>query len=295
MQALTDIMVMLCVRPAELKTLRIADEKVTGYVKNRNQEDLPRVFRSMEKSEERAKQLLSWVQNAISSRQLRDPGAVFAVVVHGAKNLSNAMTIAILEHIIKWQCKHSQTKVHHSRNATETSEFIGEIEVIKKSLIDKNIKLGKLSGQVSTLEKRLDKFHKRLAMLDEAVDKDAVVDIISDIINDVVLTVPKSSDGLEIHVKRSSPNKKVHPHNRWICGQSVQTSVPSPEQGSEELQLTGGQTVSALETAIQNNLGASFNNIPLVIRQIHPSSVNERRMQSQTLISEYFNGQPDTD
>ncbi|UZO02974.1 uncharacterized protein OCT59_023387 [Rhizophagus irregularis] len=56
-----------------------------------------------------------------------------------------------------------------------------------------------------------------------------------------------------------------------------------------------GQTVSALETAIRNNLGASFNNIPLDIRQIHPSSVNERRMQSQTLISEYFNGQPDTD
>ncbi|PKY47409.1 hypothetical protein RhiirA4_444827 [Rhizophagus irregularis] len=48
----------------------------------------------MEKSEERASQLLSWVQNAISSRQLRDPGAVFAVVVHEAKNLSNAMTIA---------------------------------------------------------------------------------------------------------------------------------------------------------------------------------------------------------
>ena len=73
----------------------------------------------MEKSEERARQLLSWVQNAISSRQLRDPGiagvkwlntflknhdllpshlrkigAVFAVMVHEAKNLSNAMTIA---------------------------------------------------------------------------------------------------------------------------------------------------------------------------------------------------------
>ncbi|CAB4443516.1 unnamed protein product [Rhizophagus irregularis] len=83
-------------RLAELKTLRIADVKVTGYVKNRNQEDLPQVFRSMEKSEERASQLLSWVQNAISSRQLRDPGAVFAVVVHEAKNLSNAMTIANL-------------------------------------------------------------------------------------------------------------------------------------------------------------------------------------------------------
>ncbi|PKK66633.1 hypothetical protein RhiirC2_784520 [Rhizophagus irregularis] len=152
--------------------------------------------------------------------------------------------------------KHSQTKVHHPRDATETSVLIGEIEVIKKSLIDKNIKLGKLSGQVSTLEKRLDKFHKRLAMLDEAVDKDAVVDIISDIINDVVLTTPsnlckrqkgkapidssasgsssgdlseESSDGPEIHVKRSCPNKKVHPHKRR---QSVQTSDPSPEQGS---------------------------------------------------------------
>ena len=73
-QALADIMIMLCIRPAELETLRIADGKVTGYAKNQNQEDVPRVFRSMEKSEERANQLLSWMQNAISSRQLRDPG-----------------------------------------------------------------------------------------------------------------------------------------------------------------------------------------------------------------------------
>lgn len=54
-----------------------------------------------------------------------------------------------------------------------------------------------------------------------------------------------------------------------------------------------GQAVSALETAIQNNLGASFNEVPLKIRQIHPSSANERLMQSQTLISVYFTGQPE--
>jgi hypothetical protein len=36
-------------------------EKVTGYVKNQGQEDIPRVFRSMEKDEERAKQLLTWI------------------------------------------------------------------------------------------------------------------------------------------------------------------------------------------------------------------------------------------
>ena len=33
-QALADIMIMLCVRPAEIKTLRISNGGVTGYVKN---------------------------------------------------------------------------------------------------------------------------------------------------------------------------------------------------------------------------------------------------------------------
>jgi len=32
------------------------------------------VFRSLEKDEERAKQLLTWIQDAISSGQLKDPG-----------------------------------------------------------------------------------------------------------------------------------------------------------------------------------------------------------------------------
>lgn len=35
--------------------------------------------------------------------------------------------------------------------------------------------------------------------------------------------------------------------------------------------INSGQTVSALETAIQNKLGAPFNEVPLDIRQIHPS------------------------
>jgi len=75
----------------------------------------------MEKDEERARQLLTLIQNSIASEQLKDPskpgakwfnrflkkydvpllprylrklGAVFAVVSYGAKNLSNAMDIA---------------------------------------------------------------------------------------------------------------------------------------------------------------------------------------------------------
>ncbi|PKY47845.1 hypothetical protein RhiirA4_463223 [Rhizophagus irregularis] len=119
LQALADVMIMLCIRPAEVKSLRILDGSVTGYVKHRGQIDIPRVFRSMEKNEERAGQLLKWIQDAISTGQLKDPGTpgikcfhaflkkynllprylrnigtVFAVVTHGATNLSNAMTIA---------------------------------------------------------------------------------------------------------------------------------------------------------------------------------------------------------
>ncbi|RIB26562.1 hypothetical protein C2G38_2163098 [Gigaspora rosea] len=128
-QALADIMIMLCIRSAEIKNLRISNGGVTGYAKNRGQQDIPRMFRSLEKNEKRARELLTWIQKAISSGQLRDPGklgstylstflkkdefipeterrkpllpsslhklgAVFAVVSNGVKNLSEAMTIA---------------------------------------------------------------------------------------------------------------------------------------------------------------------------------------------------------
>ncbi|RIA94854.1 hypothetical protein C1645_817441 [Glomus cerebriforme] len=104
-QALADVMIMLCICPAEIKDL---------YISNGG-------------NEERAKQLLTWIQEAISSRRLGDPGmsgtgilsrflkkteflpktgkpllssslrnlgAVFAVVASGVRNLSKANTIA---------------------------------------------------------------------------------------------------------------------------------------------------------------------------------------------------------
>ncbi|CAG8753070.1 15006_t:CDS:2 [Dentiscutata erythropus] len=40
-QALADVIVMLCIRPAELRTLRITDAGVTGYAKNQGQPDIP--------------------------------------------------------------------------------------------------------------------------------------------------------------------------------------------------------------------------------------------------------------
>jgi hypothetical protein len=126
-QALADVMIMLCIRPAEIKNLRIFNGGVTGYAKNRGVQDNPRVFRSLKKNEERARQLLTWIQEAIVSGQIRDLGkpgstylssflkkdefipkpyeplvpsslrklgAVFASVVHGPKNPSKANTYA---------------------------------------------------------------------------------------------------------------------------------------------------------------------------------------------------------
>src|SRR6266496_2124709 len=120
-------MIILYICPAEIKNLRIFNGDITGYAKNRGAQDILRVFRSLEKNEERARQLLTLIQETISSGQLRDPGksgsvylnaflkkdeflpesgkpllpsylrklgAVFAVVAHRAKNLSEAMTIA---------------------------------------------------------------------------------------------------------------------------------------------------------------------------------------------------------
>ncbi|EXX62160.1 hypothetical protein RirG_164470 [Rhizophagus irregularis DAOM 197198w] len=71
LQALSDVMIMLCIRPAEVKSLRISDGRVTGYVKHRDQVDIPHAFKSMEKNDERARQLLKWIQDAISSGQLK--------------------------------------------------------------------------------------------------------------------------------------------------------------------------------------------------------------------------------
>ncbi|RHZ78621.1 hypothetical protein Glove_158g17 [Diversispora epigaea] len=73
-QALADVIIMLCICPAELITLRITDAGVTGYAKNWRQPDIPRKFRSLEKNQERAKELLTWIQNSISSGRMGDPG-----------------------------------------------------------------------------------------------------------------------------------------------------------------------------------------------------------------------------
>ncbi|RIB23782.1 hypothetical protein C2G38_2288261 [Gigaspora rosea] len=93
MQDLADVIMMLSMRPAEVATLRIIHYEAgesnppewykpgyswycIEYIKNKGEaknNPKPQQFLSMEKNPERAKELLTWIQDAIATRKLRDP------------------------------------------------------------------------------------------------------------------------------------------------------------------------------------------------------------------------------
>ncbi|CAG8724509.1 4672_t:CDS:2, partial [Dentiscutata erythropus] len=97
-QALADVMIMLCIRPAEIKNLRISNGTVTGYAKNRDQQDIPRLkdpgklgstyLNTFLKKDE----FISESGEPLLPSSLRKLGAVFTSVAHGPKNVSKANT-----------------------------------------------------------------------------------------------------------------------------------------------------------------------------------------------------------
>ncbi|PKK58041.1 hypothetical protein RhiirC2_871679 [Rhizophagus irregularis] len=89
MQDLADVIVMLSMRPAEVSSLQIINYKpdskdlpawykagyswyCTGCRKQRDK-PIPMCLLSMEKDPERARELLTWIQDAIKAGKLRDP------------------------------------------------------------------------------------------------------------------------------------------------------------------------------------------------------------------------------
>ena len=75
---------------------------------------------------------------------------------------------------------------------------------------------------------------------------------------------------------------------------SGQFNALSRNKVSLTITLPRNGAVSTLQTAIQTEL-PPYDNIPLDIRQIYYSgSVDEKRMQTQALISAYFKGDPPT-
>ncbi|RHZ50564.1 hypothetical protein Glove_495g13 [Diversispora epigaea] len=103
MQDLADVIMMLSMKPAEVTTLRIIYYRpgesnppewykpgyswyCTGYDKNKGEaknNPEPRQFLSMEKNLKRAKELLTWIQDAIATGKLRNP--VYSI--NGKRNI----------------------------------------------------------------------------------------------------------------------------------------------------------------------------------------------------------------
>nr|CAG8564787.1 3346_t:CDS:2 [Entrophospora candida] len=116
--ALADVMIMLCLRPAEITTLCITDEGFLGYVKGSTRYS-KKIHISMGKNKEQAKELLTWIQDTIASGKIGNPRkpdvkcfnmylkpygllpkhlhklrAVYGAVIHEAKNPAHFMTIS---------------------------------------------------------------------------------------------------------------------------------------------------------------------------------------------------------
>ncbi|CAG8810790.1 36729_t:CDS:2 [Gigaspora margarita] len=99
-QALADVMIMLCIRPAEIKNLRISNGGVTSYAKNWGQQDISHLrdpgklgstYLSIFLKKD---EFIPKPYKPLLPSSLRKLGSVFASVVHSAKNLSEANTFA---------------------------------------------------------------------------------------------------------------------------------------------------------------------------------------------------------
>ncbi|CAJ0833391.1 14296_t:CDS:1 [Entrophospora sp. SA101] len=127
MQNLTDIMIMLCMRPADVENLRInyykrSDDEwynskyswyCTGYAKNKNEKSVPRPFVSMEKNPIRARELLIWIQKSIPERFL-SKGKNGNVDVNPINNFLACHGISS-SHLRKIGCSHAVI-VHGGKN-----------------------------------------------------------------------------------------------------------------------------------------------------------------------------------
>ncbi|RGB22732.1 hypothetical protein C1646_775621 [Rhizophagus diaphanus] len=175
--------------------LNLYDISKTPTVQALADQDNPQVFRSLERDEERAKLLLTWIQDAISSGQLRDPGvpgvkwfntflkkdrflsetskpllssylrkleAVFAVISNSVKNLSDAITIAI-------------TDQNHSSNSMSTEQKV--IRYMK--ILAQAFRLDKQNAEVYSalfsenraLKKQLEDYHSQYNTLEKRVKR----------------------------------------------------------------------------------------------------------------------------
>ncbi|RGB21994.1 hypothetical protein C1646_776858 [Rhizophagus diaphanus] len=116
---------------------------------------------------------------------LRKLGAVFAVVAHGAKNLSEAMSIAS-EALRHAPGNHTSPAKNYTiadkQNAEAYSALFSIREALKKDTKGIHPQYNTLEKRVKRLEKDIRSLKIEFGDLDECVDREAVIDIIHEIV-----------------------------------------------------------------------------------------------------------------
>ncbi|CAG8808171.1 16689_t:CDS:2, partial [Cetraspora pellucida] len=256
------------------------------------QQDISRMFRSLEKNGEQAKQLLTWIQDNIYKfipksgepllpSSLCKLGAVFASVTHGPKNASKANTYA------------SETLRHSSDNHTSLSKRYTIVNMQRREKIIK-----KLERDVTFLEAELED-------LNNCVDKSTVVDLIHEIVLTCINEKGKSSfyssdssdsseesDSVEIIEIREQKAKK---YTRELFRSTEKSSSKKGKKtGRKKISSTIKQLIEELLTDILDGSKSleerseSINNFLQLSERIDHTETKNKEA-SQGLIFSYFN------
>ncbi|CAG8819508.1 28886_t:CDS:2 [Gigaspora margarita] len=211
-----------------------------------------RVFRSLEKNEEQAKELLTWIQEAIVSRQLRDPGklgsiylstflkkdefipkpykplltsslrkigSVFAFVVHSAKNLSEANTFAseALRHSPE---NHASPSDRYTIHDSSSSTWIFGLD-------EQNAKVySVLSREIRALDKKLDNYYSEYNSLKKSVKRlERSVEFLATELENLDECVDRKTVVNLIHEIALSPNIKKYKNSSYSSESSKESDL----------------------------------------------------------------------
>ncbi|CAG8538027.1 687_t:CDS:2, partial [Cetraspora pellucida] len=214
-QTLADVMVMLCIRPAELKTLCITDAGVTGYAKNRDYDLIPKYLHKLR--------------------------AVYGAVAHEAKNMAHTYTIA-------GECLHHSSDNHTSpvqnyivvnyrkRGDSEPDPDLDEdsdavsLKIVFFLLASDSVRfLREISGRKNLVKVLIDTTSKYNTISKHLFDKLESDHRLEGIVGDDLIGEEIKGLDLQFHIKRNeakisfghSPKTHVHHAKIVIDGMSI--------------------------------------------------------------------------
>ncbi|CAG8487364.1 23155_t:CDS:10 [Cetraspora pellucida] len=318
-QTLANIIIMLCIPSAKLKTLCITDTGVTGYVKNRGQPDISRKFRSIEKNQEQAKELLTWIQHTISSGRI---GAVYSVVVHEAKNMAHAYTIAeefFIETLVEGKIPVKALIDTSSKFNTISKSLFDKLEedyglecLSDNKLIGEEIKCLDLQFYYKGKWQSLDSTEMHKAKISFGYSPKTYDSYAKIVINSMSILLIKENSNKDSFTKNSSPNSNpslknieniirfiiyavekgtsYHIISNFYKYQYCHTSSYEKKKKNGKAKVARTISVSELESSISDSSNSSTSYLEIEVTYAHKT----RALVSLIQISSHYRAKPMT-